>query len=291
MLHATRRTRLPLASVLPAPPVRGSLRQRGVLRSLLTLLAVALIFGVGPVLWPVSPIMQDLSVRLQGPSLQRPLGADHLGRDLLARLLHGGRLTLGMSATATTITAAMGTGLGCLAASSGGGVDLVISRVTEIMVGFPYLLLALAVAGLSGGGARGIVLALSLFGWSTYARIARAEVMRIRALPFVEAAVALGARPWRVLIRHVLPNAVPLLLVLAIARFSRTVISIAGLSFLGVGVQPPTPEWGVMLAEGRVYIERAPHLVLVPGVAVTLCCLVVSLAAEGLRRRLHPQEE
>lgn len=290
MLQPARRTPLPFAGASPAQPVRGPLRRRGMLRPLLALLAVALVFGVGPVAWPVSPVTQDLSMRLQGPSLQRPLGVDQLGRDLLARLLHGGRLSLGISLIVTVITAALGTGLGSLAASRGGGVDLAITRVTEILAGFPFLLLALAVAGLSGGGARGIVLALSLFGWATYARVARAEVMRVQALPFIEAAVALGARPWRVLTRHVLPNAAPPLLVLAIARFSRTIISIAGLSFLGVGVQPPTPEWGAMLSEGRAYIERAPHLMLVPGVAVTLSCLVVSLAGEALRRNLHSQE-
>jgi peptide/nickel transport system permease protein len=242
---------------------------------------------LGPALWPVDPRAQTLTARLRGPSFDRPLGTDQLGRDLLARILHGGRLSLGVSLVVTVISAVIGIALGGIAASRGGLVDLVLMRLVDVLLAFPFLLLALVVAGLSGGGINGMVLALGLFGWGTYARIARVETARVRAMPFVEAARAIGLPP-RTFVRHVLPNAMPALLVLAVARYGQTILTIAGLSFLGVGIQPPTPEWGSVLNEGLPFLERAPHVLLAPALAVTLACLIVSLAAEGWRRILDP---
>jgi peptide/nickel transport system permease protein len=253
----------------------------------LLVLVVGLV-TLGPALWPVDPRAQTLTARLREPSFDRPLGTDQLGRDLLARILHGGRLSLGVSLVVTAISAVIGVALGGIAASRVGLVDLLLTRLVDIVLAFPFLLLALVVAGLSGGGVNGMILALGLFSWGTYARVARVETARVRAMPFVESARAVGLPPVRTFVRHVLPNAMPALLVLAVARYGQTILTIAGLSFLGVGIQPPTPEWGSMLAEGLPFLERAPHVLLAPALAVTLACLVVSLAAEGWRQILNP---
>lgn len=243
---------------------------------------------LGPLLWRSDPAAQDLADRLRGPSWRHPLGTDQLGRDTLSRVLHGGRLSLGVSLVVTLVTATVGIAVGSAAAGVRGLAETAIMRVVDVMLAFPFLLVALTIAGLSGGGVRGIILAIGAFGWGTYARVARAETLRVRASPMVEAAHALGAGPLRVAVRHVLPNALPALVVLAVVRFAHTILTIAGLSFLGVGVRPPTPEWGAMLYQGLPYLERAPLLVLVPGLTVTGACLLLSAAAEGVQRLLNP---
>ncbi|MFN8632959.1 MAG: ABC transporter permease [Chloroflexota bacterium] len=255
--------------------------------TVLLVLVVGLV-SLGPFVWQVDPRAQVLTTRLRGPTVDRPLGSDQLGRDLFSRVLNGGRLSLGVSLVVTLVSTVIGIVLGSIAASRGGLVDLFITRIVDILLAFPFLLLALVVAGLSGGGVNGIVLALGLFGWGTYARVARVETARIRAYPFVEAARVVGVNPIRTFLLHILPNAAPALLVLAVARYGQTILTIAGLSFLGVGVQPPTPEWGAMLAEGLPFLERAPHVLLAPGLAVTVSCLIVSLSAEAWRRVLDP---
>lgn len=252
------------------------------------LVLVTVLALLGPFVWRVDPNNQELVQRLRGPSLEHPLGTDEFGRDLLSRVLYGGRLSMGVSLIVTALTAAIGITLGSVAAGAGGLVDLVLMRLVDVLLAFPFLLLALTVAGLSGGGVIGIVLALGLFGWGTYARVSRAETLRVRASPMIEAARAVGASPVRIGVVHVLPNALPALAVLAMVRFAHTILTIAGLSFLGVGVQPPTPEWGAMLNQGVPFLERAPLVVLMPALAVTGACLLLSASAEGLRRAIDP---
>lgn len=270
-----------------AEPLPRARRWR--LAPLVPLAALLVLVVAGPFLWPLDPAEQDLTARLQTPSLEHPLGTDQLGRDLLSRVLHGGRISLGVSFLAVLLSGAIGTLLGTLSGLTRGILDLVVMRVVDLLVSMPFLLLALAVAGLSGGGLKGIVLALGLFGWTNYARLSRAEAMRLRGTLMVEAAQAVGAGPTRILFRYLLPNLAGPILVLAVVRFSHAVLTIAGLSFLGVGVQPPTPEWGAMLADGVRFLERAPHVLLVPGTAITAACLVVSLSGDALRRYLDPR--
>lgn len=261
------------------------------LKPLLVATLPLLVVVVGPLLWPLDPVAQDLIRRLSGPTSGHPLGTDELGRDMLARILAGGRISLGVTLAVTTLTAACGVALGSLAAYRCGGLlDILLLRLINILLAFPFLLVALAVAGLAGGGIGSIVVALTLFGWVTHALVARSETVRVSAIPFVEAARASGATPLRVYWSHVLPNALPPLLVVTVVRFSQILLAIAGLSFLGVGVQPPTPEWGALLSEGMPYVESAPHMLLAPGVAVTLSCLILTLAAEALRRVLKPTD-
>lgn len=274
------------ATVVPERPPRP--RRWRYLPAMLPIALIASAVLVGPLLWHADPNAQDLLQRLRPPSRTHPLGTDQFGRDLLSRLLYGGRLSLGLSLIVTLISATIGITVGSVAAAVRGPMDAVMMRIVDVMLAFPFLLIALTIAGLSGGGIGGIMLAIGLFGWGTYARVARAEMLRIRATPMIEAAHALGAGPLRVAVRHVLPNALPALVVLAMVRFAHTILTIAGLSFLGVGVRPPTPEWGAMLYQGLPYIERAPLLVLVPGLTMTGACLLLSAAADGLRRALDP---
>lgn len=245
---------------------------------------------LGPLVWRVDPITQDLLARLGGPTPEHPLGTDQLGRDLLARILHGGRLSLGVSVLVTGLTSVIGVLLGSLAAQRPHGMlDVLLMRLVDVLLAFPFLLVALAVSGLAGGGIGGIFVALTLFGWVTHALVARGETLRVNRSLFVEAARAVGGSGGRVYLFHVLPNIVSPLLVVTVVRFSQTILAIAGLSFLGVGVQPPTPEWGALLSEGLPYMERAPHVLLAPGIAVTVSCLVLTLGAEALRGALKPR--
>jgi peptide/nickel transport system permease protein len=278
----------PMQHLAALPPRRGRRRRSPLLGPLLALAGLALLFALGPHLWPADPLQQSIPARLRPPSLASPLGTDQLGRDVLARVLAGGRLTLGISLLVTLVTAVVGIAVGALAAARPGLLDALLTRIVDVLLAFPLRLLALAIAGLAGGGVWGIVAALGLFGWGTFARVARLEARRARSLPLVEAARALGAPPGRVFRRHVLPMMAGPLIVLAVARFAQVILTIAGLSFLGVGVQPPMPEWGAMLADGLPFMQRAPHLLLAPGLAVTLACLAVSLAGDALRRGLDP---
>jgi peptide/nickel transport system permease protein len=256
---------------------------------LFLLLLPLLVVWAGPVIWTRDPLEQVPLDRLQGPSAEHPLGTDQLGRDLLVRILHGGRINLGVSALVTGVTTLTGVLLGAVAAARArGAVDILFCRVADVVIAFPFLLVALTVAGLTGGGLSGVVIALVLFGWVTPAMVARAETLRVRAFPFVEAARAIGAAPGRVYVRHVLPSTLPPLVVVSVVRFPQVILSIAGLSFLGVGIQPPTPEWGALLKEGQPFIERAPHLLFAPGAAVSLSTLLVTLGAERLRRSMNP---
>jgi len=276
------------AAQAPGSPPQTQTRFLSKLTPLWGVLLLLVLVLAGPLAWRIDPAEQDLERRLEGPSLEHPLGTDQLGRDLLSRVLHGGRLTLGVSVLVVLLSGALGTVIGVASGAGGGLADLVIARVIDVMVAMPFLLVALAAGGLSGGGVHTLVLTLGLFGWTNYARVARVETRRLLSAPMIEAARAVGAGPLRVFVRHLLPNIAAPLLVLAVVRYSYSVLAIAGLSFLGVGVQPPTPEWGAMLADGMRFLERAPHVLIVPGTAITLSCLVVSLTGESIRRRLNP---
>jgi peptide/nickel transport system permease protein len=251
----------------------------------LTLAAVGLV-AVAASIDPGEAMRTELPGRLAGPTAGHWLGRDGLGRDVLARIALGARVSFGVAATVVVVSLVAGVIIGATAALAGGWTDLVIARVIDVVLAFPGLLLAIALAAVRGPGVGNVVLALSILGWTTYARLTRAEVARLRATPFVEAARALGAGPIALVVRHVLPLAAPALLVQATFGVSGAIVAEASLSFLGLGVPPPTPSWGAMLDEGRQFLLVAPHLVLAPGVALALTVLALQLVGDGLRDRL-----
>ncbi len=241
----------------------------------------------GPILAPADPLSVSTD-RLQRPGAGHLLGTDGLGRDLLSRLLHGARLSLGSATLAATMVAVIGLVVGTAAGYLGGVVDKILMRMVDIVLALPGLVLALAVAGLFEASLVSVMLALVTVWWAGYARIVRSLVLSTREQPFVESARAVGANEWRVVVRHVLPGVVPTLVVLATLEIGQLLLVISGLSFLGLGSPPPTPEWGAMLNDGRVYFLSDPHVVLVPGVAISVAVLGFNLLGDGIRDLLDP---
>jgi peptide/nickel transport system permease protein len=217
------------------------------------------------------------------------LGTDHLGRDIASRLLYGARISLGATFTASAAIAAIGAFLGLAAGFLGGAVDMLISRVVDVLLAFPGLLLALAVTGVLGPSLRNVMIAVVMVAWAGYARVVRSAVLSERERSYVEAAHAIGASRLRLVARHIAPNVLGPLVVLTTLDMAAILLAISALSFLGLGVQPPTPEWGSMLSEGRPYFTRAPLLMLFPGLAIFLTALAFNLVGDGVRDVLDPR--
>jgi len=245
---------------------------------------------IGPWLVPYDPSAQELALRLEGPSRLHWLGLDELGRDILARVMSGARISLFVGLVVVSVSASIGAAMGALAGYYGGIIDEAISRVIDILLAFPGLLLAIALVAVLGPSLTNVVLALSLIGWVGYARVARAQVLQAREFEYVVAARAIGAATPRILIRHVLPAALPALTVQATLGMGGAILSEAALSFLGLGVQPPTPSWGAMLNYGRVHVLDAPHLTVFPGLAIAIVVLGLNLLGDSLRERLGGAE-
>jgi peptide/nickel transport system permease protein len=254
------------------------------------LLALALAGAGAPLLAPQDPYATVLRDRLAPPRGGHPLGQDTLGRDVLARLLYGARISLLVGAATVAVSLAAGASIGALAGWAGGWVDEVLARLIDVLLAFPGLLLAIALAAILGPSVGNVVLALSVLGWTGYARLARSEVAALRRREFVEAATALGATPARILLRHVLPAAAPALLVQATFGMAGAIVAEASLSFLGLGAPPPLPSWGAMIEEGRPFMLVAPRLVVWPGVALATTVLALQLLGDGLRDLLDVRE-
>lgn len=265
------------------------LRQRVGLVGVAVLFAVGLLAVLAPWVTPTDPIAQDLSGRLEPPGWRHPLGTDQLGRDLLARVVHGGRNTLGGSLLAVTILSVLGTVIGGVAGYARGVVDTLLMRLTDAVLSFPYLVLALALAATFSPSLLTVVVAVALTWWGHYARVIRGMVLTIRETPFVEAAHAVGAGHLHLIGRHVLPNVVAPIVVLSTLDLGLIVLSVAALSYLGLGVQPPAPEWGMMLNESRLFMFTAPHLMLVPGGTIFVTVLAANLVGDALRDALDPR--
>ena len=243
---------------------------------------------LGPTLVGIDPAFQDLPLRLEGPSTAHWFGLDELGRDILARLLAGARISLLVGAIVVGISATVGTLLGSIAGYYGGIVDDVVSRASDILMAFPGLLLAIAVVAVLGPSLTNVVLALTLIGWVGYARLARGQVLRVRELEYVQAVRALGAATPRILAWHVIPATLPALIVQATLGMGGAILAEASLSFLGLGVQPPTPSWGTMLNYGRSHLLDAPHVTIFPGLAIAVLVLGFNFLGDGLRDAMDP---
>jgi peptide/nickel transport system permease protein len=253
-------------------------------------LVAALAAALGPALVSVDPSAQDLPLRLAGPMVGHPFGLDELGRDMLARVLTGARISFLVGVVVVGVSATMGTVIGATAGYCGGVVDGLISRIIDTLLAFPGLLLAIALVAVLGPSVLNVLLALVAIGWVGYARLVRGQVLRARHADYVQAAVALGASTSRVLWHHVIPAALPAVVVQATLGMAGAIIGEASLSFLGLGVQPPTPSWGTMLNGGRAHLLDAPHLTVVPGLAIALLVLGFNLLGDGLRDLADPRQ-
>ena len=263
----------------------------------LVVVVVVVLTAVGaPLISPFDPIEQDLGdLRLKAPGFRdaggrvHPLGTDHLGRDLLARVIHGARPALLVGFAAVAISGLIGMAAGLISGYFGGRTDDVLMRLADIQLAFPFILLAIAVIGVLGPSLKTIIIVIGVSSWVVYARIVRAAVLTLREREFVQAARALGGGDGRILLRHILPNAFTPWLVVATLDMARVIVIESALSFLGLGVQPPTPTWGGMLADGRVYISTAWWLATFPGLAILVTVLGINLFGDGLRDTLDPR--
>jgi len=240
----------------------------------------------GPWLAPHDPNVQLLAQRLAGPSWAHPLGLDELGRDVFARLLMGARISLFVGLSVVTVSATLGIAIGATAGYAGGRVDNIVGRVMDVLMAFPGILLAIALVAVLGPSLTNVVLALTVIGWVGYARLVRGQVLKIRELEYVQAARALGAPVWRVLLRHVVPATLPAVTVQATIGMAGSIIAEASLSFLGLGVQPPSPSWGTMLDAGRAHLYDAPHLTVFPGIAIAVLVMGFNFVGDGLRDQI-----
>jgi len=252
-------------------------------------IVIAVLAIAGPALTRTDPSAQDLPLRLEGPSWSHPFGLDELGRDVFARMLVGARISFVFGLVVVGVSSVVGTLLGAVAGYYGGWVDDVIGRVTDILMAFPGLLLAIALVAVLGPSLANALFALTAIGWVGFARLARGQVLRAREFEYVQAARALGASTPRVLLRHVVPATIPAIVVQATLGMAGAVLSEAALSFLGLGVQPPTPSWGTMLSGGRVHLLDAPHLTVFPGLAIALLVLGFNFLGDGLRDLTDPK--
>ncbi len=255
-------------------------------------LALIALFIVAAVFAPLVANHDPLAItpdELEGPSRHHFLGTDGVGRDVFSRLVFGSRLSLGTAALAASVVLVVGVSVGLLAGLRGGWVDAVSMRVVDGLLIFPSLVLVLAIAGTLRGGLLSIVAGLAAVSWAPYARLVRGLVLQLRDRPFVEAARAVGATRWRIAVRHLLPNVAGPVVVLLTIEMGTFVLVVSGLSFLGVGAQPPSPEWGTMLSEGRRVLLTAPNQMLFPGAAITLVALGFNLVGEGIRDVLDPR--
>lgn len=251
--------------------------------------ALAAAAVAAPWVAPHDPYRADLANRLQPPSATHPLGTDHLGRDVLSRLVFGGRASLGIGVGARLLGACVGLLVGSAAGFWGGWVDALAMRLADVVLAMPDLLLALAIAFVLGPGWVNGFVALGLVGWAGLARVVRAQVLAVRGLEFVEAARAVGASRARIFGRHVVPHALAPALVSIGAGIPSAILAEAGLSFLGLGVEPPVPSWGQMVAAGRPFVRLAPWTVIYPGLAITLAVFAFNVLGDAVREALRPR--
>jgi peptide/nickel transport system permease protein len=255
---------------------------------ILTLLVVAALLA--PLLAPHDPTRQNLDNDLRTYSTENPLGTDKLGRDILSRVLYGGRISLLVGVTTVVISLAIGLAIGSLSGYFGGWTDQLLMRLVDILMAFPGILLAIAFTAVLGPGLDHVILALCLIGWTSYARLVRGEILALREREFVQAARALGCKPRRVIARHLFPNLLPPVLIQATFGLAAAIIAEGSLSFLGLGVEPPTPSWGSMLNDGRQFLLVAPNLTTYPGMAIMITVFGLNLVGDGLQERLQTRQ-
>lgn len=266
-----------------------------VLRNPLSLTGLFVILGliltalVAPWVAPYDPLKTNISKRLEPPSTEHPFGTDQLGRDVLSRVLYGARISLRIALLTALIATSIGAPLGIVSGYFGGWVDNLLMRLTDMFMAFPRLILAMAIAAALKPTLENVVLAISLAAWPAYARLARSVTLAIREETYIEAARALGASHTRILRRHILPGVISPVTIQVSLDMGGIILTAAGLGFIGFGAQPPTPEWGLMIAEGRNYIPNQWWLSLFPGLAISIVVLGFNLLGDGIRDLLDPR--
>ena len=264
-------------------------RNRLALVGLVVVALLAVAAAGAPWLAPADPAKQSLIEKRARPSEKFLLGADEFGRDILSRIIYGSRVALLVGLLSVAIALGLGLILGCLAGFAGGWIDVVLMRGVEILLAFPYLLLAIAVVSALGPGVLNTTIAVGIWGTPTVTRLVRGAVLAARDSEYVRAAKALGATPARVLLRHVLRNILPTVIVYSTLFMANAILVEAALSFLGLGVPPPTPSWGLMVSSGRDFLLVAPHIATIPGLAIMVAVLGFNLLGDGLRDALDPR--
>jgi peptide/nickel transport system permease protein len=270
-------------------PVRRPLWRRPVIVAALVWLSLAALgAGLAPILAPAGPLAVDPRHALAPPGSGNMLGTDFLGRDILTRLLWGGRWTLRMGAVAVAVAVGLGLPVGLAAGSLGGRADAALMRWVDAMLAFPGLLLAMVTVAVLGAGIASVAVAIGLAAAPPYARVIRSTALEVREQPYIEAARAVGCSLWRIAVRHILPNVAPSLIAFAATQLGWILLNGAALNFLGLGAPPGTPEWGMMLVDGRGYLRDAPWASVFPGLALTLTVLAVNLVGDELQGALQP---
>lgn len=256
--------------------------------SVLVLVLIAIAFAA-PVLAPYDPTHAFMKDAFLEPGAQHLFGTDKLGRDCFSRVLYGARASLTGVLVLVASVFVVGTTMGVVSGYFGGKVDMVIMRISDMMISFPGMILAIAIAGIMGGSLVNAVFALTIVSWTKYARLSRSMVLKVKRRDFVEAAIVNGGTPGHILWVHILPNILPMMVITAAADIGALMMELAGLSFLGFGSQPPAPEWGLMLNEGRQQLQTAPWLMFFPGLAIFVTVVVFNLWGDNLRDVLDPR--
>ena len=259
------------------------LRHRGAAAGLVVVSALLLAALLAPWLSPFDPNAQDLDSGLSGFSASHWLGQDRLGRDMLSRLIHGSRVSVSVGFGTVAISLCIGLLAGSASGFFGGRVDSFFMRLCDVLMAFPGILLAIGITAVLGPSLRNVLIALSLLGWVGFARLIRGQVLKVKEMEFVQSARASGSPPARILLAHVLPNALSPIIVEATFGIGRAIVAEAGLSFLGLGVAPPAPSWGSMISEGRHFLFIAPHITTVPGLAIMVTVMACNMMGDGLR--------
>ena len=239
----------------------------------------------------IDPTAGDLKDAIMAPDATHICGTDKMGRDIYSRVLYGARISLVSTFILVALVFVIGTALGVISGYFGGWVDAVIMRIADMMIAFPGLVLAIAVAGMLGASMRNAIIAIALVTWPKYARMARSLVLKIRHTDFVYAAIVTGSSTWRMLWKYMLPNTITTLVITAATDIGGMMMELSALSFLGFGAQPPTPEWGAMLNEGRDFMQSAPWMMIYPGFAIFITVVVFNMLGDNLRDILDPREE
>jgi peptide/nickel transport system permease protein len=275
--------------VLSGAVVRQFRQSRSAVVGLVLVSTFVLMALLAPLLAPHDPTAFTLGQQLRPPSATYPLGTDELGRDILSRVLIGARITLLITLGAVLVSLLIGTTLGIVAGYRGGWWDTLIMRLMDVLLAMPGFLLAIAIIAALGAGTLNVVIAVGIFSIPAFARVARGSTLSVKQQDYVLAARALGASDGTIMWQHVLPNVAPPLVVQTTLRLATAILTASGLSFLGLGPQPPTPEWGAMLSTGRNFITSSPQLATIPGLAILLVAMGFNLLGDGLRDALDPR--